>query len=280
MGIQIGFGLWPIFRFGGLIVGRISGIFLGAMLMAIRAWKQNKKLFLQRVQPIKILNIAKKYRKFPFFLSWSLVIAQISFWAPAIILAVFFSPAIVGFFSLVVRLTSAPMQLIGDSIEQVFFKHATEEKHEFGTAKNSTEKVFLLLFLISIIPIILIILFAKELFGFIFGPEWQLSGQMAVWLSPMIWLYFLVSPLFPIFNTFKKQEVLFILQAARCAMSILPVYLIGKISGDIKLTILAYSISQSVLFFISLLLLFRYSGSSFKGILRHIKPFSSFIRQV
>ena len=90
VGIQIGFGVWPIFRFGGLIVGRVGGIILGAILMVIRAWKQKRQLFLRQVKSKKILNIAKEYRKFPFFLSWSLVMAQISFWAPMIILAVFF----------------------------------------------------------------------------------------------------------------------------------------------------------------------------------------------
>jgi len=108
----------------GLIVGNLTGQSVATLILAGQIWRDDRNLIRKSLNWEKMYEGLKRYSKFPLVDSFSALMNSISWQLPAFLLAAFFSPTIVGFYSLGFRLLQMPMSLIGSSISQVFFQRA------------------------------------------------------------------------------------------------------------------------------------------------------------
>ncbi|NMA32135.1 MAG: oligosaccharide flippase family protein, partial [Candidatus Methanofastidiosa archaeon] len=153
-----------------------------------------------------IKSLAAKYRNFPLYTAPVVLINTISLQIPAIILAYYFGPVVVGFYGLTYRVLIAPMNLIGRSFSQVFFPKATEDNRS-GELGQITQKVFSKLFLLGFIPMLLFVGVAPDIFIFLFGLSWHTAGIYAQILCPWFFFQFISSPLTSIFYILEKQQI-------------------------------------------------------------------------
>jgi O-antigen/teichoic acid export membrane protein len=123
-----------------------------------------------------------------------------------LLLGHFFSSAIVGQFFLAFSLLAMPMTLIGSSVSKVFFPQATEANRESKLDALSSELYFKLLFL-AFTPIVLVVLVAPELFGWIFGTKWVQAGDYTKWFSLWIVFQFASSPISSCFDVLLRQKL-------------------------------------------------------------------------
>ena len=78
----------------------------------------------------------------------------------------------------------------------------SEHKALFPMLKRTT----LQLFLISIIPFSIVFFFGEDLFLWVFGAEWGLSGRISELLAPWLMINFVASPISTIPMVVEKQK--------------------------------------------------------------------------
>jgi len=190
--------------FFGLISGQIISQALGNSRLLKNIIKDRN--LISKVSKISIVRQAKRYKDFPKYsmagaLANTLTVSLIN-----ILLPFLFSLTSLGFYSLVQRVLGMPMTLMGNAIGQVFLQKATIEKKETGLAKNIFNSTIKKLIIISLPVFIVIYLTVEDVFAFVFGADWEISGVYAKIMIPFFLIRFISSPLSNITTVFEKQK--------------------------------------------------------------------------
>jgi len=127
-----------------------------------------------------------RFRRFPAIGSGTALMNTFNLRMPALLLAVYFGPAVAGCFALSQRVFSLPSSVIGESVAQVYFGEvaATMNRDAGGLMvlfRGTMRRMFLLG-----LPLMLTAMAAGWfLFPLIFGRNWREAGIFVVALAPM-----------------------------------------------------------------------------------------------
>jgi O-antigen/teichoic acid export membrane protein len=91
----------------------------------------------------------------------------------------FYSAEIAGLYSLTHRALTTPARLLGNSVRQVYFQRASKIFNKNESIRKILSKSTIGLVKVSIIPFLIIGIFAQSIFIFVFGKEWLVSGIYA-----------------------------------------------------------------------------------------------------
>jgi O-antigen/teichoic acid export membrane protein len=187
----------------GLIIGSVVGHLLSTLFVVKRS-KLNFNVF--NWKEIKRLGV--RHRDYPLFQAPFSMLNSLSTQAPIFFITKFFEASIVGFFSMVIKILSAPAALIAKSIGQVFFQRISEH------ARQSPEllmgdilHVALKLLVIALLVFSPVLFLGPEIFSVVFGEEWVLAGEFAQVLVFAVVVKFVVSPLSIVFLAIDKIRV-------------------------------------------------------------------------
>ena len=196
----------------GLIKGGVSGLIGGQVISQMfanaRLFKNiiKDKLLMTHISKIKIITLAKRYKDFPKFSMWAVLLNTLSVHLTNIFISSFFSVATLGFYSLVQRVLGTPSALIANSIGQVFFQEATKEQQLTGKAIDTFNSTLIKLILIGM-PLFGILFFiVEDLFTFVFGEKWGIAGMYAQVILPLFFIRFISSTLSKVLIVFEKQK--------------------------------------------------------------------------
>ncbi len=185
-GSQLASAFMGFLTAGGLIIGTILGTFSSTLVLFVQMWRTDKAALKSSVRWNAIILGLKRYRNFPIYDSFSAFINNLSWQLPVLMLAAFFSPAIVGFYSLGLMVLFFPMNLIGGALSQNFLQKAAEVKDQ-GTLGHLVEQVFEILVIVGLYPIFVLTLVGANIVMVIFGPNW---GEAGVYLQILsIWAF-------------------------------------------------------------------------------------------
>lgn len=246
-------GISPLGLFIGQVADNAAGI--GSLFSKLR---QVKPSFFKNFSWHEIKFVAKRYKKFPLVQSWSQLLLALGAQLPVLLLGSFYGAEVAGVFALANSMIHLPMDLIGQSVAQVYYA----EISKYG--KNNPQKIYNLsvfitkkLFLIGLIPLGVIILLGPWLFQIIFGTKWYDAGIYARFLVVYVMVAFISAPLASVFNVFEKQSYQLILNIIRI-ISVLFVFIICKVfSFSTLITIMFYSIIMTLYFAFMTFFLFR-----------------------
>jgi len=205
-GLKLGFGTLGYVNAGSLIAGQILGHGFGTLVLLYQAMKCDLLLIKSSCSLRKIYDQIIRYKKFPRFNIWAAFMNTISWQFPVLMLTSFFSPATAGFYALGLMMIYLPMNFIGSSISQVFFQRACVAKDNYLLSNLAGDTCSTLLIL-SVLPFILLSLVGGNLFGIIFGSEWQEAGVFVQILGLWAMVWFVTSPLTTISIVLEKQEI-------------------------------------------------------------------------
>lgn len=247
------FGISPLGLFVGQIANSAAGI--GTLFSKLIRIKPS---FFNHFSWNGIKLAAKRYKKFPLVQSWSQLLLALGTQLPVLLLGSFYGTKVAGIFGLANSMIHLPMDLIGQSVAQVYYA----EISKYG--KNNPQQIYRLsvsitkkLLWIGLIPLGIIILLGPWLFQIIFGPEWHEAGIYARFLILYVMAAFISTPLGSVFNVFEKQSYQLILNIIRI-ISVLFVFIICKVFNFSTLsTIMFYSIIMTLYFAFFTLFLFR-----------------------
>ena len=154
-----------------------------------------------------------------------------------------------------------PAMLIGASLSQVFFNHISGKFNDGESILPLFKKIIGYLAIFSIIPFAVIYFFGSELFTFVFGDQWLISGRLSEIMAPWLMLNFIVTPLSTIPLVFNKQKSFFLISLLTSVLQvagflILP-YLLIK--NDNQLFLVFEIVTWSQVFMNLLILYYLYN---------------------
>lgn len=257
----------------GLITGSLTGQSVATFILAGQIWRDDRNLIRKSLNRKKMYEVLKRYSKFPLVDSWSALMNSISWQLPAFLLAAFFSPAIVGFYSIGFRLLQMPMSLIGSSISQVFFQRASRAASS-GTLSILVENVFKILVIIGMFPILVLTIVGSDVFTVIFGNAWAEAGVYTQILGLWAFVWFISSPLGGIYLVVEEYDFGFCYNFINLATRFLSL-IIGGLFGSARIALILFSISGIIVYGYFCLKMMSYSGVKISRALKIV--FSNFI---
>jgi O-antigen/teichoic acid export membrane protein len=151
-----------------------------------------------------------------------------------------------------------PINLLSNTILDVFKQKATEDYNKYGNCKDIFLNTFKKLVILGILPFSVLGIFAPDIFVFVFGENWRISGEFAQIMAPVLFLKFITSPLSYTFHIRQKQQLNLIGQIVLLLVTLLSVYL-GVIFKNEYMMILFFSISYSIVYIIYIFVSYKLS---------------------
>jgi len=187
------FFYWGLF---GLVFAHILGSLLSLILLIIQMIKTyDLKAIRAEMKKSKLIEIAKEYKKFPFLSLPADGINSIANQLPNILLNNLFGSSVVGYYSLTQRVLGLPINFVSTAMTDVFRERASTDYRDKGNCKGIFLETFKHLSILSIVPFVLLFLFAPYLVPIILGDQWVQAGEYIRILSLMFMFRFIASPL-------------------------------------------------------------------------------------
>lgn len=201
-GVSLGSGIISPSPFG-LILGTIVNDATIAVML-LRKTVSKLDLF-QKVSYQNIKQLAIRYKKFPEYNAVANLAGTGAVQVTPFMLAIFFSPIIVGYYAVVHMIMILPSKLMGNSLSSVFFQKACAEKNLTGSIADVVKAVHTRLISIGMFSSLIIMIIGPELFAFCLGAKWFDAGVYAQILAPWFFVAFISTPLMSIFNVLEMQ---------------------------------------------------------------------------
>jgi lipopolysaccharide exporter len=238
---QLSAGFLGLIRSGGLIFPYILGWVVFSLFLAVYTWIDNSKLFIESIHWKKIIAGLIRYKKFPLLSSISALLNSLSAQSPVLLLAFFFSSVEVGFYALGHRVLKMPVELIGVSVAQVFYQRASDANRE-GKLAIIVDKVFFRLVSLGMFPLLLVMVFGRDLFIVALGENWAEAGVYMQILALWTFFVFISNPISTLVNTLEKQEMSLLFNVF-IVITRVSSLIIGGLLGSVYLALILFSIS-------------------------------------
>jgi len=201
---NLAFGLTG-FGYAGLISAVIIGQLVSLFMLLAWTWRDLRGGFSQ-LGRAALTHAAKSYRKFPIYSLPSDVVNMLAQQLPVLMLSRFFGATVVGHFSFSQKILGLPINLLSQSISDVFRQRASMDYVKIGNCSAIFNKTSKVLSLVSIIPLIVIFAFAPVIFRILFGDAWVQAGEYTRYLAPLYIFRFIVRPLSYVFYIANRQD--------------------------------------------------------------------------
>ena len=229
-------------------VGLISGQIFSQLVADISLSQiivKNKNL-LYKINKIKIIEMATRYRNFPKYSILAILANKLSYQLTNIIISLVYSVATLGFYSHVQRVLGLPSFLIGTSIGRVFIHEANKEKQRTGKAIKTWKKTMKKLVLIGAPIFSLLFITVESLFAFVFGEPWRIAGEYAQIVIPFFFVQFMVSSISSIETIMEKQNLDLLFNSAILVGSM--IIIVVSSTYDFKIFLINWAIAISLLY--------------------------------
>lgn len=227
---------------GSLAGGVVFGSALSVSLLGLAIYRRDGPLILRSTTWRGMLGASRRYARFPLYGSWSALLNALSTMAPALLLALCFSPATVGYYSLGKRLLGLPTSLLGSSVGQVFYQRAADAQARGRSDELRTvvEDVLGRLVSYGLLPVLLLVLTGPELFALAFGDQWAEAGVYVRILGPWTLLVFVGSPISNLLNVLDRQGAGLLFNVCLLASRVVAL-LLGGVAGDARLALALFA---------------------------------------
>ena len=186
-GTQIGCGYLKAGA-AGLIVSSILADILASLNLALVVFRDLGALR-RNIRWERMKQLAKEYRDFPMYSASMNVINSLSLGLPVLLLTHFYGIAVAGAYAFGMRILSVPMGFVLNALRQVLFQKAAEVHNDGDRLMPLYVKITSGLFALTLLPSLVIFIWAPQLFVWVFGSQWHMAGEFA--RSLVLWLMFM-----------------------------------------------------------------------------------------
>lgn len=231
---------------GGLIAGVIAGLVMSLLIVLINPVTTNIKNQIHSVSRNNLRLVAMTYRKFPLFSTWNAFLNVFSQQLIILMFSFYFSPAVVGFYSLGSRVLKQPMIFLSESIRNAYFQKAAHDLGQGQHIQASFKKLTAFLFLIGIAPFLILYFRGSSIFSFIFGAQWSTTGLYIECMAPWFFLLFMGTPTNVIYEVLYKQDIKLFLNITKFTLAFLSLFIGYQLYRD-ALSVLKIFVSVNVM---------------------------------
>jgi O-antigen/teichoic acid export membrane protein len=238
--VSLGLANFGIF---GLLAGYASGYLFSGVMLANATWASNSSA-IRNISIAEMSEVSQRYRRFPLFSAPATFVNRVTATIPYLLLLPLFGTQVTGWFGLGYRTILTPTYIIGLSVSQVYLNAAANMAREKPEElKRFFQRMVLRLFLVSIIPTLLLLLFGSVLFNWIFGENWREAGVYVQILAPVIMVQFVFTPLLQTTSVIERQDLQLTWDISALIISLLLFGVAWWMKLDARTTIALYSIS-------------------------------------
>ncbi len=242
--IQVGVGFassGPL----GLLLGQLVGETVGSASFGQSVWKKDRAS-LKAVNLREIHRAGSRYKRFPLFSGLGGLLDALGQHIPQILFAAFYGAQVAGWFALGQRVIAAPLNIVVDSVSQVYFGEAAKlPRDEPKAMRRLFLKLTGRLALIGGMPVVMICTLAPWFFTLVFGLEWQTAGRYVQILGLMFGFRFAVVPLSHTLNILERQDLFFGWQGTWMVLGI-GALMLARVTGFSHIgAVTAYSLSMT-----------------------------------
>ena len=208
--IIVGVLLNTILKDFGLIIAYVSGLFSSFVFFN---YKFKKNILKHSFKSISLLEVKTVFNKHKDYIKTSFGLEffnTIGKYIPNFILNAYYGNGIVGIYDMTLKVLNIPKNIISLNIGELYYQKASVFYHKsFEKFSNITLQTFYSLLFFSVLCYLPFVLFGEELFTFVLGNEWVLSGKLSEIISIWFVLMFINSPMAYIFYIKNKLRNLF-----------------------------------------------------------------------
>jgi O-antigen/teichoic acid export membrane protein len=139
-------------------------------------------------------RVIKEYIQQPLFVMPSSLLSMAAKEVPIFLVAAWFSQELLGQYSFAYRILAAPATLLAMSLGAIFTQRAAKRVQDQQVLGVWVQKLWGSLAGAASLPFLMIGLFGKPLFIWVFGEPWAVAGELSQWLSLMLFLQFITLP--------------------------------------------------------------------------------------
>ncbi|MFZ9029079.1 MAG: lipopolysaccharide biosynthesis protein [Crocinitomicaceae bacterium] len=187
-GLKVGAG-WLKLGSLGLIIAVIIGLATSSLIYL-------------RKMPLKVIAstkktgaLLKKHRELYIYNLPHVLVDLFRDFALASLIIIFFSERDYGYFDHTFRVLKLPLTFLGAAVGQALFSRIAAMIAEKKQLKGFVIKTVLGLSLAATIPFAAVYFYGPELFGFVFGKEWETAGVLGSAMTAWLFMNMIVSPL-------------------------------------------------------------------------------------
>jgi len=229
----------------GSLKSGVSGLVSGQIIsQAFANVKLIKNVFSRRffnaISFVKMFALARKYKNFPKFQAPHAFLNTLSSSAPIYFFTIFLTSSVVGLFSLSTKIVLTPLMILSSATAKVYNQKVSMLFYKKLDCYTFTLKLLYSLVKKILLPFIVFIFFAPDIFTFLFGLEWREAGVYTQILSPWLFMVFLVGSVSYIPSLLSLQKRAFILEIIYTFLRISSLFL-GLYFFDIYYALIFFS---------------------------------------
>jgi O-antigen/teichoic acid export membrane protein len=197
---QVGFsGVKNYGLFLGDFIGNLANVLSGIFQI-----NRKSKIRIDQISFRKMQFAAVKFKEFPLYNLVPTLLSSIANIIPFVFINKFYSTEELGYIDLVKMVLSIPLAFISVTISQVLFQQVSANRNDAISIWKTIQKTAVLLISVGILEVIIIQIWAPELFSFIFGSKYFVSGEYAQILVFSFVFNFITSSFSSIFIALEK----------------------------------------------------------------------------
>ncbi|MDP4266850.1 MAG: oligosaccharide flippase family protein [Bacteroidota bacterium] len=243
-GLKLALGFGGI-KSSGLIISTIVGQIIATGWLGLQFWKEDHK----RIKYVSVSMLKKnalKYQDFPKYNAAQGFMDSYRDSGIALAISSFYNTYFLGIYSFSMTMLQKPMVLIGSAISQVFFQKLSETLNNQQNIWKLTKKIIIKQLFISVPAFLILVLFAPDLFAFVFSENWRKAGEYSQILAPFIILRYIISPITSLPMVLNKQKQFLILSFIINFMFPAIFFITSMFSSNIKIALWIISIFGSI----------------------------------
>ncbi|WP_420316461.1 lipopolysaccharide biosynthesis protein [Ekhidna sp.] len=235
----------------GLFIAIIFGPLISISISTFYFFKDDSS-YLKLISFRWLWVLLKREKKYALFIFPSDLINKYINLLPLFVIENLGGKSSLGSYQFSQRILGMPINFIGSSILEVFRKKAIDDYHENGNCLTTFRKTFSILSVLSIIPTLILMIWAPEIFQFVFGDKWYGAGRLTQALSVLYFFKMVSSPLSYMYYIAKKTKEDLITQIALVLLNLLALALGFFYFEDVFMMVLLYSLSYSAIYVVQL----------------------------
>jgi len=200
--LQLGLGATRIVS-GGLLIGQIMSHFFGNFKLSKTLLSHKEEI--RSVNFEELRKLANRYIDFPKYSVVGILLNNLSSNLVNFFVSSLYTVSTVGFYSHAFRYLGSPINLVANSIGQVYVQRMAELNENKEKSIEEFKKAALRLTAIGFIIFVPLFFMVEPIFELVFGKEWAVAGKFAKILTPLFFVRFVVSPLSYVLIVMEKQ---------------------------------------------------------------------------
>lgn len=243
----------------GLFIGLWVNQLINGLLLSTQSLKKTSVNWKEIIKS-NYNAVRRKYINFPKFNLPSDFLNNFTNQIPVYFLNAFGTTATVGSYNMGNRILGLPIIFISSAMSEVFRQQAAEDYNKNGSCREIFMRTFKALSLTSVLPFIILIIFAPQLFTIFLGEKWLEAGKFAQILSIMYFFRFTASPLSYVFYITQRLKENLILQFIFLLISISSFYFGYILTRSVYQSLLLFSIGYSLIYVYNLIRTYQLSA--------------------